>query len=72
MDFTKPENYLALIEQAAPQVIINAVAYTAVDKAESERELAFAVNAAAPRLCSAEEAKRFHAGLIHLLDRLCL
>jgi dTDP-4-dehydrorhamnose reductase len=45
-------------------VIVNAAAYTAVDKAESEREAAFAVNAAAPGVL-AEEAKRSGALLVH-------
>ncbi len=37
-----------VLNRYQPQVIINAAAYTAVDKAESERELAFAINAKAP------------------------
>jgi len=45
-------------------VIVNAAAYTAVDKAESEREAAFAVNATAPGVL-AEEAKRSGALLVH-------
>jgi len=45
-------------------VIVNAAAYTAVDKAESEREAAFAVNANAPGVL-AEEAKRSGALLVH-------
>lgn len=47
-----------------PDVIINAAAYTAVDKAESEQELAHTINAAAPEVM-AHEAKRFGAKLIH-------
>ena len=45
-------------------VIVNAAAYTAVDKAESEREAAFAVNATAPGVL-AEQAKRSGALLVH-------
>ena len=45
-------------------MIVNATAYTAVDKAESEREVAFALNAAAPRVL-AEEAWRMGAALLH-------
>jgi dTDP-4-dehydrorhamnose reductase len=36
-----------LVEHAKPDVVVNAVAYTAVDKAVSERELAFLINASA-------------------------
>jgi dTDP-4-dehydrorhamnose reductase len=43
---------------------VNAAAYTAVDKAESERDLAFAVNGTAPRVL-AEDAKRIGALLVH-------
>jgi dTDP-4-dehydrorhamnose reductase len=52
------------IRQAQPSVILNAAAYTAVDKAESEPELARAVNAAAPAIM-AEEAKALGAWLVH-------
>jgi dTDP-4-dehydrorhamnose reductase len=52
------------VSKVKPDVIINAAAYTAVDKAESEKELAFHVNGAAPGIL-AEEAKRLGALLIH-------
>lgn len=52
------------IRQARPQVIVNAAAYTAVDRAESEPDLAHAVNAVAPGIL-AEEALRLDAWLIH-------
>lgn len=45
LDIANLERVLRFVDQAAPDVIINAAAYTAVDKAESEPELAFAVNA---------------------------
>ncbi len=48
----------------APDVVINAAAYTAVDRAETERDLAFAINARAPAIL-AEEARRQGAILIH-------
>jgi dTDP-4-dehydrorhamnose reductase len=48
----------------APDVIVNAAAYTAVDRAESERDLAFAINATGPAIL-AEEAKKLGAALIH-------
>jgi len=52
------------IRSVAPDVIVNAAAYTAVDKAESERELARTVNALASQVM-AEEAKRADALLVH-------
>ncbi len=52
------------LDEVRPDAIINAAAYTAVDKAESEPELASAINAAAPTLL-AEEASRRGALLIH-------
>lgn len=54
----------AAIRSAEPRFIVNAAAYTAVDRAESEPELAFAVNAQAPRTM-AEEALRLNASLLH-------
>lgn len=48
-----------------PQVIINAAAYTAVDKAESERELAFAINAKAPAVMANYIANVAHGILVH-------
>ena len=47
-----------------PQLIVNAAAYTAVDRAESEPDRAEAINATAPAIL-AEEAKRIDAALIH-------
>ncbi|RII75945.1 dTDP-4-dehydrorhamnose reductase [Pseudomonas monteilii] len=52
------------ISAVAPDVIVNAAAYTAVDKAETERELAHTVNALASQVM-AEEAKRLDALLVH-------
>lgn len=52
------------IRAVSPQVIVNAAAYTAVDKAESEREMAHTVNALASQVM-AEEAKRLDAWLVH-------
>ena len=63
-DFTNLEGLRASVRTVAPQVIVNAAAYTAVDKAESEAELASAVNALAPGVL-AEEAARLGAWLIH-------
>jgi dTDP-4-dehydrorhamnose reductase len=54
----------ALVRGAAPDVIVNAAAYTAVDRAESEQEAAFAINARAPGVLG-EEAARLGALVIH-------
>ncbi|BAZ41252.1 dTDP-4-dehydrorhamnose reductase [Calothrix sp. NIES-4101] len=51
--------------QNNPQIIINAAAYTAVDKAESEVELATMINATAPAIMS-EVAEKIGAALIHI------
>ncbi len=63
-DFSRPECLRDIIGQYRPEVIINPAAYTAVDKAESEEELAYAVNAIAPAVL-AEEARKINALLIH-------
>ena len=64
LDLTNESALRSTVRRLAPQVIVNAAAYTAVDRAESERELAFAVNATAPGIL-AEEAQRCGAWLIH-------
>ncbi|WP_347881731.1 dTDP-4-dehydrorhamnose reductase [Pseudomonas mosselii] len=64
LDQARPEQMRDLLRQLAPDLIINAAAHTAVDQAESEPELAFAINAEAPRVL-AEEAARLGAPLIH-------
>jgi dTDP-4-dehydrorhamnose reductase len=64
LDLADVPTLVASVRALQPDVIVNAAAYTAVDKAESERDLAFAVNATAPRVL-AEEAKRIGAYLAH-------
>ena len=53
-----------LVRRVKPEIILNAAAYTAVDRAESEQELAMAINAHAPRVL-AEEALSGNAMLVH-------
>ncbi|MBW4443224.1 MAG: dTDP-4-dehydrorhamnose reductase [Plectolyngbya sp. WJT66-NPBG17] len=65
IDLVQPELLRDAIRQYQPSVIINAAAYTAVDRAESEPESAQTINAIAPTIM-AEEAQRLKAGLIHL------
>jgi dTDP-4-dehydrorhamnose reductase len=64
VDLTQPEAIRSLIREIAPNLIINAAAYTAVDRAESEPELATAVNATAPGIL-AREAQKQGSFLIH-------
>jgi dTDP-4-dehydrorhamnose reductase len=63
-DLSSEQSIRDTVRQVKPAVIINAGAYTAVDLAEKERDLCFAINAAAPRVL-AEEAARLDALLIH-------
>jgi dTDP-4-dehydrorhamnose reductase len=56
-DLSRPDSIRELIRQRRPDVLINAAAYTAVDRAESEPETAMKINAEAPGMM-AEEAKR--------------
>ena len=64
MDLTDPDSIRRVVREIAPDLIVNPAAYTAVDQAESQPELALAVNGAAPGML-AEEAKRLGAALIH-------
>lgn len=64
LNLTQLDKLAGIIRQVQPQVIINAAAYTAVDQAEAEPELAKSINALAPGVM-AEEAKALNAILIH-------
>lgn len=64
LDLTKAHDIKRVVREIKPDLIINPAAYTAVDKAESEPELAYAINATAPQIL-AEEAARLNAALIH-------
>ncbi len=63
-DFSDPQSLVALIQRERPQVIVNSAAHTAVDKAESEPELARAINATAPGVM-AREAATLGACMVH-------
>ncbi len=63
-DFSTPEELRPMIARLQPAIILNAAAYTAVDRAESEPELAMTINAQAPRVL-AEEAAKLDALLVH-------
>ena len=64
LDITDFHKLRETVRALKPQVIVNATAYTAVDKAEEEPELAMRINGSAPGVL-AEEAKRCGALLVH-------
>ncbi len=64
MDLANLDQVRAVIRQVKPDLIINPAAYTAVDKAETEPELAMLINGIAPGVI-AEEAKKLGAAMIH-------
>ena len=64
LDLSKPDSITSTIREIKPDLIVNAAAYTAVDKAESEPELAMTINGIAPGII-AEEAIRLGAAIIH-------
>jgi dTDP-4-dehydrorhamnose reductase len=63
-DFTQPAQVAALVASVAPDVIVNAAAHTAVDKAESEADVARLINATTPGLV-AQQAAKLGALLVH-------
>jgi dTDP-4-dehydrorhamnose reductase len=64
MDLSEESTIRRIIRDKKPDLIINPAAYTAVDKAEVEKEMAFVINEKAPRII-AEEAKALNIPLIH-------
>jgi len=64
LDLSKPNSIEPIILDIKPDIIINPAAYTSVDKAEEESDLAMTVNAIAPGLL-AKAAKKVGAGLVH-------
>jgi dTDP-4-dehydrorhamnose reductase len=64
VDFRHADTIRAVLRAEEPSVIVNAAAYTAVDKAENEPELAAAINSVAPGVI-AEEARRLGSLLVH-------
>ena len=64
LDFADADALRQAVRHHQPHILLNAAAYTAVDRAESEPELAFAVNAAAPGVL-AEEMARLGGWLLH-------
>jgi dTDP-4-dehydrorhamnose reductase len=64
LDLADASQLVATVRALRPETIVNAAAYTAVDRAEIERDVAFAINSVAPAVL-AEEAKRIGAFLVH-------
>ena len=64
VDLSDSDGLRKLVNEVKPQIIINAAAYTNVDKAESEIALSRAINATGPAVL-AEEAKKLKAVLVH-------
>ncbi|MGF6858945.1 dTDP-4-dehydrorhamnose reductase [Paraburkholderia sp. CI3] len=64
LDLSNLDQIRAVVRDLRPALIVNPAAYTAVDKAEEERDLAMRINGEAPGVL-AEEAKKLGAALIH-------
>jgi dTDP-4-dehydrorhamnose reductase len=64
LDLTNPDAIRKFIDQTKPDIIINPAAYTAVDKAESEPDLAYQINVKAPEVL-AEKASELNIPLVH-------
>jgi dTDP-4-dehydrorhamnose reductase len=58
VDLADPDQTRALVRRAAPDLILNAAAYTAVDRAESDQDLAFAINAQSTEVLAHEASER--------------
>ena len=71
-DFDMPDALPALIARIAPDIVVNAAAYTAVDRAESDRNAAFRANAEAPQriaeACAAQDALLVHYSTDYVFD----
>ena len=65
LDITDPQAVSQIVQRLCPNIIINAAAYTAVDKAEQEQELAYAVNRDGPANL-ARAAKDVNAAIFHI------
>jgi dTDP-4-dehydrorhamnose reductase len=64
LDLARPDSIRGAVREARPDVIVNAAAFTGVDRAEAESELAMQVNSVAPGVL-AEEARRLGSLLVH-------
>ena len=64
VDFTSADSIRNTVREARPDIVVNAAAYTAVDKAETETDLAMKINGVAPGIL-AEEARKCGALMVH-------
>lgn len=73
-DFNQPDSLTTLLDRVRPDVVVNAAAYTAVDRAEEDREAAWRVNAEAPgiiaRWCAAAGVTLVHYSTDYVFDGL--
>jgi dTDP-4-dehydrorhamnose reductase len=71
-DFNPPESLAALLDRVRPEVVVNAAAYTAVDRAEDDRDAAWRANAEAPgviaRWCAAAGVPLVHYSTDYVFD----
>lgn len=71
-DFNEPESLAALLDRVRPEVVVNAAAYTAVDRAEDDRDAAWRANAEAPgviaRWCAAAGVPLVHYSTDYVFD----
>ncbi|MDN5780694.1 MAG: dTDP-4-dehydrorhamnose reductase [Luteimonas sp.] len=71
-DFDRPRDLLALVDRVAPDVVVNAAAHTAVDRAEAEPEAALRANALAPaaiaEACASRDALLVHYSTDYVFD----
>ncbi|MFN4160448.1 MAG: dTDP-4-dehydrorhamnose reductase [Stenotrophomonas sp.] len=71
-DFNEPASLVALLDRVRPDVVVNAAAYTAVDRAEEERDAAWRANAEAPgiiaRWCAAAGVPLVHYSTDYVFD----
>ena len=64
IDLSSPDSIVSAINRFRPRLVVNAAAYTAVDRAENEPDLAMAINGTAPGII-AEELKKTGGALVH-------
>ena len=71
-DFDRPDTLADLVERVAPAIVVNAAAYTAVDKAEDDADAAFRTNAEAPgvlaRACATRDIPFVHYSTDYVFD----